>query len=63
MNPFGNKMYMKKQRDKKEINYLQLTVGGHFVIPKAGQSPTGPKSTTHSQVEYETCNMFFSWSM
>lgn len=29
-------MYIKEQRNKKEINSLGLTVCGHFAIPKAG---------------------------
>ena len=50
-----------KEAKRKSV-FLWLTPWGHFEIPKAGQSPEHPQSTTHSQVEYESHNMFFSWS-
>ena len=50
-----------KETKRKSV-FLWLSPWGHFEIPKAGQSPARPISTTHSQVEYESHNVFFSWT-
>ena len=50
-----------KETKRKSV-FLWLSPWSHFEIPKAGQSPARPQSTTLSQVEYQSHNMFFPWT-